>query len=140
MVVRQCDHYATEGPNEHVITVVDVAKGSAFATFCRKVVNAGLTPRVADLARSRQNGGPGNDVVVVANFANRSYNSYSLGFPRDGSWRVRFNSDWRGYSSDYGDFLDYDTVAGGNSRDGIPYQANVGVGPYSILILSQDPR
>ena len=32
-----------------------------------------------------QNGGPGDDVVVVANFANHSYSSYSLGFPRDGS-------------------------------------------------------
>jgi len=85
-----------------------------------------------------QNGGPGDDVVIVANFANRSYDSYSLGFPRAGTWRVRFNSDWQGYSSDYGNQLGYDTVAGGNSQDGMPFQANVGVGPYSVLILSQD--
>ena len=43
-----------------------------------------------------ENGGPGDDVVVVANFANRSYDSYALGFPRAGQWRVRFNSDWQG--------------------------------------------
>ena len=77
-------------------------------------------------------------MVIVANFANRSYDSYSLGFPRAGTWRVRFNSDWQGYSSDYGNQLGYDTVAGGNSQDGMPFQANVGVGPYSVLILSQD--
>jgi len=85
-----------------------------------------------------ENGGPADDVVVVANFANRGYGSYSLGFPRAGWWRVRFNSDWQGYSSDYGNQLGYDTVAGGSSQDGMPFQANVGMGPYSVLILSQD--
>jgi 1,4-alpha-glucan branching enzyme len=84
------------------------------------------------------NGGPGDDVVVLANFANRSYDSYALGFPRDGFWRVRFNSDWQGYSADFGNCPGYDTLAGGDSRDGMPFQANVGIGPYSVLILSQD--
>jgi 1,4-alpha-glucan branching enzyme len=51
---------------------------------------------------------------------------------------VRFNSDWQSYSSDFGSQLGYDTFAGGESRDGISFQANVGVGPYSVLILSQD--
>ena len=84
------------------------------------------------------NGGPGDDVVVVVNFANRGYESYSLGFPRAGFWRVRFNSDWQSYSSDYGNHLGYDTAAGGGAQDGMPFQANVGIGPYSVLILSQD--
>jgi len=85
-----------------------------------------------------ENGGPGDDVLIVANFANCSYDSYTLGFPRAGSWRVRFNSDWQGYSSDFGNHLGYDTSAGDGSRDGMPFQANVGIGPYSVLILSQD--
>jgi 1,4-alpha-glucan branching enzyme len=49
--------------------------------------------------------------VVVANFANRSYNSYTIGFPRSGCWKVIFNSDWSGYSSDFGSHLGYDTEA-----------------------------
>jgi 1,4-alpha-glucan branching enzyme len=77
-------------------------------------------------------------VVIVANFGNRSYDSYTLGFPRAGCWRVRFNSDWQGYSADYGNQLGYDTFADGGSQDGMPFQANVGVAPYSVLILSQD--
>ena len=85
-----------------------------------------------------ENGGPGDDVVVVANFANRSYDSYALGLPREGQWRVRFNSDWQGYSADFGNQLGYDTTAGGGPLDNMPYQANVGIGPYSVLILSQD--
>ena len=59
-----------------------------------------------------ENGGPGDDVVIVANFGNRSYDSYALGFPRAGDWRVRFNSDWQGYSADFGNQLGYDTFAG----------------------------
>ncbi len=85
-----------------------------------------------------QNGGPRDDVVVVANFANRTHDSYTMGFPRAGWWRVRFNSDWQGYGSDFGNQLGYDTLTAGSSRDAMPCAANVGVGPYSVLILSQD--
>jgi 1,4-alpha-glucan branching enzyme len=85
-----------------------------------------------------ENGGPGDDVIVVANFANRSYDSYALGFPRAGQWRVRFNSDWQGYSPDFGNQPGYDTVAGPVPKDAMPFQANVGLGPYAVLVLSQD--
>ena len=85
-----------------------------------------------------ENGGPGDDVMVIANFANRSYDSYTLGFPRAGGWRVRFNSDWQGYSSDFGNQLGYDTFAGDGSRDGMSFEANVGLGRYSVVIFSQD--
>lgn len=85
-----------------------------------------------------ENGGPGDDVMVIANFANRSYDSYTLGFPRAGGWRVRFNSDWQGYSSDFGNQLGYDTFADDGSRDGMSFEANVGLGRYSVVIFSQD--
>lgn len=85
-----------------------------------------------------ENGGPGDDVVVVANFANRSYESYKVGFPREGFWRVRFNSDWQGYSADFNNQLGYDTLAQYGPRDGLNFQANIGLGPYAVLILSQD--
>jgi 1,4-alpha-glucan branching enzyme len=83
-------------------------------------------------------GGPRDDVLVVANFGNRDYASYNLGFPRAGLWRVRFNSDWNGYSPDFGNHLSYDTTANDGPRDGLAYQGNVGIGAYSAIILSQD--
>jgi 1,4-alpha-glucan branching enzyme len=83
-------------------------------------------------------GGSGDDVVVVANMANRSYGSYTIGFPRSGRWKVRFNSDWSGYSGDFTNQLSYDTMADPFAKDGMPYQGNVGVGPYSVIVLSQD--
>jgi 1,4-alpha-glucan branching enzyme len=85
-----------------------------------------------------ENGGQGDDVIVVANFADRIYDTYAIGMPRPGQWRVRFNSDWQGYSVDFGNHLGYDTTAGGSSMDNMPFQTNVGIGPYSVLILSQD--
>jgi 1,4-alpha-glucan branching enzyme len=87
-----------------------------------------------------ENGGSGDDVVVVVNFGSRSYNSYTLGFPREGTWYVRFNSDWQGYSPDFGNFPGYNTTAGRaiwGDTDGLPFAGNVGIGPYSALILSQ---
>lgn len=84
------------------------------------------------------NGGPGDDVIVVANFSNRGYAGYNLGFPREGLWRVRFNSDWRGYSEDFGDQPSFDTYASPAQKDGLPCSGDVGLGPYTAIILSMD--
>ena len=48
-----------------------------------------------------QNGGPKDDVVVVINFGNRAFTNYSMDFPLNGKWRVRFCSDNKGYSADF---------------------------------------
>jgi 1,4-alpha-glucan branching enzyme len=77
-------------------------------------------------------------VVVLLNLADRSYDSYTLGFPQAGEWRVRFNSDWSGCGPDLGSHPGYDTTAGGSGRDRIPFQGNIGIGPYTALMLSQD--
>jgi len=83
-------------------------------------------------------GGPGDDVVVVANFADRAYPAYTVGFPRGGRWRVRLNTDWAGYDPSFGRQHGYDTDARPGEWDGLPCHADVGLGPYSALILSQD--
>jgi 1,4-alpha-glucan branching enzyme len=85
-----------------------------------------------------ESGGPGDDVVVVANFANVSYESYTIGFPHTGPWYVRLNSDWSGYgNNDYGNAAGYDTRADFGGVDGMPARGNIGIGPYTLLILSQ---
>ena len=85
-----------------------------------------------------EQGGSGDDVVAVANFANRSYDSYTIGMPCAGQWCVRFNRDWQGYNADFGNYLGYDTVAEAGSRETMPFHTNVGIGPYTGLTLSQD--
>lgn len=85
-----------------------------------------------------QSGGPKDDVIVVANFANTTYASYNIGLPRAGVWKVRFNSDWNGYSGDFANSASFDTTAVSGAKDGMAYNANVGIGPYTVIILSQD--
>ncbi|MGF1536999.1 MAG: alpha-amylase family glycosyl hydrolase [Elainellaceae cyanobacterium] len=83
-------------------------------------------------------GGPGDDVVVVANFADRTHDAYAIGFPNGGQWRVRFNSDARAYGEDFGAQGGYDVTAYSGSQDGMGHRGEVGIAPYSVLILSQD--
>lgn len=83
-------------------------------------------------------GGAGDDVVVVLNFGSAGYSSYTIGFPRNGQWQVRFNSDWNGYDSAFGNWFSYGTDASGPPQDSMPTSANVGLGPYSAIVLSQD--
>src|SRR5208282_4593725 len=76
-------------------------------------------------------GGPNDDVVVILNFANNMRKGYNLNFPRDGLWRVRFNSSWKGYGADFKEALLSDI----NVSDKI---GTVSLAPYSALVLSQD--
>jgi 1,4-alpha-glucan branching enzyme len=82
-------------------------------------------------------GGSGDDVVVVVNFSNQAFPSYTLGFPRGGTWHVRLNSDWSGYSSDFPNTPSNDSFAQPQPKDGLNYSGDIGIGPYSVIILSQ---
>jgi 1,4-alpha-glucan branching enzyme len=82
-------------------------------------------------------GGPGDDVVVVANFSGRWLQNYRVGFPRNGLWYVRFNSDWTGYSNNFGNTRTLDTSANDGAQDGMGQSASFEIGPYSAVIFSQ---
>ena len=78
-----------------------------------------------------QNGGPKDDVVVIVNFSNQAHQEYVMGFPRNGTWKVRFNSSWKGYSSDFKNVTVPDVVVeNGNGTIVLP--------PSAAIILSQD--
>jgi 1,4-alpha-glucan branching enzyme len=83
-------------------------------------------------------GGSRDDVVVAAHFSNQSFPSYNLGFPKAGRWKVRFNSGVSVYDPEFqsGDSFDTDAVLG--QKDSLNFNGNVGLGPYSVIILSQD--
>ncbi len=82
-------------------------------------------------------GGAGDDVLVLANFADRGWSQYSIGAPRAGTWRVRFNSDWNGYDPAFGNWPASDAVAQMGDMHGLPYHLDLSIGPYTVLILSQ---
>jgi 1,4-alpha-glucan branching enzyme len=84
-------------------------------------------------------GGPGDDVVVIANFFHESQDEYTIGFPGEGKWNLRFNSDWHAYSEIFAGHHSQDTEAESVGRDGLPFQGTVSIAPYSVLIYSQSP-
>ena len=85
-----------------------------------------------------QNGGAGDDVIVVCNFSGNTKWGYRIGLPRDGVWRVRFNSDWSGYSSDFNNHYTADLTADGTDWNGLNFSGELSIAPYSAVILSQD--
>jgi len=80
-------------------------------------------------------GTPGNHVLVVANFGPNGHPGFPVTFPSTGVWHVRFNADAMPvYGTTFGDWKcgpHYDVRTG---TEHIP------VGPYSMVILSQDSR
>ena len=61
----------------------------------------------------------------------------NIGFPREGRWRVRFNSGATLYDAGFVNGNSSDTTASTGGKDGLSFNANVGLGPYSVVILSQ---
>jgi 1,4-alpha-glucan branching enzyme len=84
-----------------------------------------------------ENGGPGDDVVVVANFSNVPIQGLNIGFPRGGTWHVLFNSGAQVYDPGFVNGDSFDTQASPGSKDGLNFNGNVGIGSYSVVILSQ---
>jgi 1,4-alpha-glucan branching enzyme len=83
-------------------------------------------------------GGPNDDTVVVASFADQALDDVRIGFPAPGRWRVRFNSDASSYAHEFGSHDVVDLDADGEPMDGCEQSGLVSVGPYSVLILSRE--
>lgn len=85
-----------------------------------------------------QEGSAGDSVIVVANMANTSREGYRIGLPAAGEWQVRFNSDWQGYDEKFGAVTTTTVSAEEGDYDGMTHNGAVNIGPYSVVILSQD--
>ena len=87
------------------------------------------------------NGGEKDDVIVVMNFSATPRFGYRVGFPRDGRWKVRFNSDWNGYDASFANTSTFDLDATyATPWDGLPASGLFDIGAYTCLVFSQgDP-
>jgi 1,4-alpha-glucan branching enzyme len=79
-------------------------------------------------------GGTSDDVVIVANFSHEAQAGYVIGFPSEGAWRLRFNSDWKGYNDDFDNFLSTDIFTDHGECDGLPCYALISIGFFAINI------
>jgi len=77
-------------------------------------------------------GGIRDDVIVIANFNDQRFKHYELILPIEGTWRVRFNSSWKGYSPDFNETHVTTVTTDGSQR------INIELADYNLIILSQD--
>ena len=82
--------------------------------------------------------GPKDSVVVVVNMTNQYRDSYVIGFPRDGLWKTRFNSDSYNYGPNFANHPTPDVETRAEKTDGLPCSGEIGIGPYTVVIFSQD--
>lgn len=83
-------------------------------------------------------GGRQDSTVVVANFSNQTFDSYRIGLPASGLWKLRFNSDFGDYDEEFTNLSVYDTLALDEPLDGLPSSATISLAPYGVLIFSQN--
>ncbi len=89
--------------------------------------------------RRWMDGGRGDEVVVVANFHRDPRPGFLVGFPEAGAWDLVFNSDWNGYSDQFGNYPSGGTLAMPGVYDGLPARAVVDIGPYTVLVFARRP-
>jgi 1,4-alpha-glucan branching enzyme len=82
--------------------------------------------------------GPKDSVVVVVNMTNQNRDGYVIGFPRAGLWKTRFNSDSYNYGPNFANHPTPDVDAQEKGTDGLPCSGEIGIGPYTVVIFSQD--
>ena len=82
--------------------------------------------------------GPADSVVVVVNMTNQNRDGYLIGFPRAGLWKTRFNSDSYNYGPNFANHPTPDVETHEEGVDGLPCSGEIGIGPYTVVIFSQD--
>lgn len=83
-------------------------------------------------------GGAGDDVVVVFNFAEGRKENYVIGLPQGGEWKLRFNSDATLYNEEMDETPSGDITANAEGHDGLGFSAPITIGAYACLIYTQD--
>lgn len=84
-------------------------------------------------------GGPGDDVVVAANFNNSLWDGYTIGMPAAGHWTTRVNTDAKVYSDLFtGTVVPQGVDAVPGDHGGWPASATLVLPPYTAIVLSRD--
>ncbi len=82
--------------------------------------------------------GPTDSVVVVVNMTNQNRDGYVIGFPRAGLWKTRFNSDLYNYGPNFANHPTPNLETREEEIDGLPCSGTISIGPYTVVIFSQE--
>jgi 1,4-alpha-glucan branching enzyme len=69
---------------------------------------------------------------------NQNRDGYLIGFPRAGLWKARFNSDSHNYGPKFANHPAPDVEAHEEEIDGLPCSGEISIGPYTVVIYSQE--
>lgn len=84
-----------------------------------------------------KNGGSKDSTIIIVNFSQVAFENLTLKFPKNGLWRLQFNSDWQGYDPEFSSHFASDVTAYKTNNDE-NLLVTISVGPYSALIYSLD--
>jgi 1,4-alpha-glucan branching enzyme len=82
-------------------------------------------------------GGVGDDVVVVTNWKGELRDSYRIGFPNGGTWYCIFNSNATGYDAEFTGGGPVQVTAETVPWDGMGWSAEFEIPPYTALVFSR---
>ncbi|MBK7858242.1 MAG: alpha amylase C-terminal domain-containing protein [Archangiaceae bacterium] len=78
-----------------------------------------------------------NDTIVIVNLRNKAYARYDFGVPTGGTWKVRVDSDWKRYGTDFSGGQAEAVEALDEGRDGKPFTLPVQLGAYGAVVLTK---
>lgn len=84
------------------------------------------------------NGGEGDSVVIIANFSHEDFANYQVGFPAEGEWHIRFNSNSNIYDDSFNNLGNSVVIAQPEPLDDQPASGTVILSAYSLIILSRE--
>ncbi len=73
-----------------------------------------------------------SSTIIIINFGGNRFDNYDIYLPVKGTWNVRFNSSWRGYSNAFHE------VNIGSIESGDKNKITIPLGDYQVLILSRN--
>jgi 1,4-alpha-glucan branching enzyme len=85
----------------------------------------------------RRYGASTEDVIVAVNLSGTAFTEYDVGVADTSAWRVRVNSDWPAYGSDFTGAQSGVVTPTKHTTDGKPYALPLALGRYSAIVLSR---
>ncbi len=118
--------------HQHLIALRRNAYGNTRGLMGQSIAIFHNNPNDHVIAYHRwDHGGLGDDVLVIANLGGQHFDNYTLHVPLPGTWQVRFNSSWKGYSADFREMLFDQMTTDANQNATLPLAA------HSVVMLSQ---
>lgn len=79
-----------------------------------------------------------DSAVVVVNMTNQNRDGYVIGFPQTGLRKTRFNSEAYNYGVNFANHPTPDVETREKGSDDLPCSGEISIGPYTVVIFSQD--